>query len=58
MSNQDILQALSEIECALYYRVDGSDNPENVSYEDLKKAHDMTDELLNFWHDVTGCILR
>ena len=56
MTNQDIFKALADVECALYYRVDGSDNPENVSIEELKKAHDMVDELLNYWHNITGCI--
>ena len=57
MTNQDIFKALVDVECALFYRVDGSDNPENVNIDDLKKAHDMADELLNFWHEITGCVL-
>ena len=40
MTNKDIMKALIDIECALFYRVDGSDNPENVSIEGLTKAHD------------------
>lgn len=54
MTNQEILQALAGIECALYYRKDGSDDPEGVSCEDLKKIHTKTNELLHLWHDITG----
>lgn len=54
MTNKDILQALSGIECALYYRKDGSDDPQGVSAENLEKAHEAADALLTFWHDITG----
>jgi hypothetical protein len=54
MTNQEILQALSGIECALYYRKDGSDDAEGVSWEDLKKIHTKIDELLHLWHNITG----
>ena len=57
MNNQDILNKLSEIECALYYRYDGSDNREGVSYENLEKAHNAANDLLKFWHQITGCTL-
>ena len=58
MSNNDILSALSEIECALYYRKDGSDNSEGVSAENIEKAHKAARDLLEFWHDITGEILK
>lgn len=54
MSNHDILNELSGIESALYYRLDGSDDPEGVSFEDLKKIHTKIDELLHLWHNITG----
>lgn len=54
MNNKDILKALADIECALFYRMDGSDDPENVSIDDLREAHEMADTLLNYWHDLTG----
>ena len=56
MTNKEIFKALSDIECALYYRADGSDNPESIDTQALKKAHDMADELLNYWHVLTGCL--
>ena len=54
MTNQDIYSALADIECALYYRKDGSDNPEGISVEDLEKAHSMVDDLMMFWIDAVG----
>ena len=54
MTNQEILQALAGIECALYYRKDGSDDLQNVSMEDTEKAHAATRAMLEFWHKVTG----
>lgn len=57
MSNKNILSALADIECALYYRKDGSDNPEGVKPDDLEKAYNAARDLLDFWHDVTGEVL-
>lgn len=57
MTNQDILNTLAGIECALYYRRDGSDNREGVSYENLEKAYNAANDLLKFWHQITGCTL-
>lgn len=54
MSNREILEALAEIECTLYYRKDGSDDLQNVSMEDTEKAHAATRAMLEFWHKVTG----
>lgn len=54
MTNQEILQAFAGIECALYYRKDGSDDLQNVSQEDTEKAHAATRAMLEFWHRVTG----
>lgn len=54
MTNKDILNALSGIEAALYYRHDGSDDRQGVSFEDLEEAHNKANELLKFWHKVTG----
>lgn len=57
MSNQEILNSLSGLEAALYYRADGSDDRENVSYQDIQTAHDLINEALKHWHRVTGCTL-
>ena len=54
MTNKEILQALAGIECALYYRKDGSDDLQNVSREDTEKAHAATRAMLEFWHRVTA----
>lgn len=57
MTNQDILNTLSELECALYYRHDGSDNREGVSYSDLETMHNLVNEALKKWHMLTGLTL-
>lgn len=54
MTNREILETLSEIECTLYYRKDGSDDLQNVSQEDTEKAHAAVRAVLEFWHKVTG----
>lgn len=58
MTNQDILEALSGIECALYYRKDGSDDLEGVSAQDTEQAWKIVNEALRHWHQVTGCTLK
>lgn len=58
MSNQDIFDTLSELECVLYYRADGSDDRCGLSYEDTQAIHDKVDELLNLWSEKTGCYLK
>lgn len=57
MTNQEILNTLSGIEAALYYRADGSDDREGISYQDIETAHNAANELLKFWHRITGCTL-
>ena len=54
MTNKEILNNISILESVLYYRLDGSDDRENVSYTDLETAHNAANELLKFWHRVTG----
>ena len=58
MNNQSILQALSGIEAALYYRRDGSDAPEGLTPEEIETAHAAARALLEYWHRVTGETLR
>ena len=58
MNNQNILNQLSEIESVLYYRMDGSDDPEGVSYADLEEVHNLINEALKAWNRATGCILE
>lgn len=57
-TNGEILESLSEIESALYYRLDGKDSAEGVNAEDLRTAHQAARALLEFWHKVTGETLR
>ena len=57
MSNQEILEALSEIECYLYYRADGSDDQQGVNPADIRKAHSLVRGALEVWHKATGCTL-
>jgi len=54
MTNKEILNNISILESVLYYRLDGSDDRENVSYTDLETAHNAANNLLKFWHRVTG----
>lgn len=58
MSNREILEALAEIECTLYYRKDGSDDLQNVSQDDTEKAHAAIRAVLEFWHRITGETLK
>ena len=58
MSNQDILQAAAGIECALYYRRDGSDSPEGLTAEQIEAAHKKARDFLEFWHSITGETLK
>ena len=54
MDNQKILDTLSEIECALYYRCDGSDDPQGVSKGDLEHTHSVVQLALQLWREATG----
>ena len=58
MTNQEILERLSELECVLYYRNDGSDDTEGVSYADTEHMHNLINEALKEWHRLTGCTLK
>ena len=57
MTNQQILNQLSLIECELYYRNDGSNDREGISYADIEKAHNLVNEALKAWYMITGCTL-
>ena len=57
MDNQKILNTLSEIECALYYRRDGSDDSQGVSEDVLDQAHTHVKAALELWHKATGLTL-
>ena len=54
MTNKEILQALSELESVLYYRADGSDNPEGVETETTKEVHALVRKAIEKWHEATG----
>lgn len=54
MSNQDILNKLSLIECALYYKADGSDDAEGIDPVEIRKVRQKIDEALHMWYDITG----
>lgn len=58
MTNKEILSSLAGIESALYYRRDGSDDPQNVSPEDIETAYKKARDLLELWHSITGEILK
>lgn len=58
MSNQEILNTLSELESVLYYRKDGSDNREGVSFSDLETMHNLINKALIDWNRITGCTLK
>lgn len=54
MTNKEILVTLSELESVLYYRADGSDNPESVDTETTKEIHAIIRKALEKWHEATG----
>lgn len=54
MSNQDILNKLSLIECALYYKADGSDDAEGIDPDQIYKVRQKVEEALHLWHNITG----
>ena len=58
MTNQQLFNALSLIECELYYRSDGTNAPEGIDPEDCKRVHSLIDKALNEWHELTGCELK
>lgn len=57
MTNQEILNTLSGLEAALYYRHDGSDDREGVSFSDLEAMHNLINKALRDWNRITGCTL-
>ena len=57
MSNQDILNTLSGLEAAFYYRKDGSDSAEGVRADKIEYMHTRINELLHIWHNITGLYL-
>ena len=57
MSNQEILNELSRIECELYYMKDGSDDSNGVSMENLTTVHGLVRKALEAWHQATGLTL-
>ncbi len=54
MDNQKILDDLSGIESALYYRLDGSDDRQGIEYKDLEEMHNKINDVLVMWHKLTG----
>ena len=54
MTNKQILETLSYLECVLYYRADGSDNPEGVDIETTNEVHALVRKALEAWHEATG----
>ena len=57
MSNQEILNTLSQMESELYYRYSGGADREQISYDNLMIMHSMIDECLNTWHRMTGLVI-
>ena len=58
MSNQDILNTLSLLEAVMFYRYDGHDDREGVSYEDTENIWKAIRATLEDWHRITGCCLE
>lgn len=54
MTNKQILEKLSELECVLYYRAEGSDNLEGVTPEATEATRKLVKQALEFWHKATG----
>ena len=54
MTNQEILNTLSKLECEFYYRYSGGSDRENVSFDNCMIMHSEIDKLLNEWHRMTG----
>lgn len=54
MDNQKILDDLSGIESALYYRLDGSDDRQGIEHKDLEEMHNKINDVLVMWHRLTG----
>ena len=49
---------LSVLESEFYYRAEGSNDRENVSFQDCQEMHDQIDKLLKKWHEITGEVLK
>ena len=56
--NQEILEMLSQIECMLFYRKDGSDSTQAVPMETIKETHGYVRQALECWHKGTGLCIR
>lgn len=58
MDNQEVFDKLSDIECYLYYEIDNpTQNTANIDPEKLEAFHNVIDDALQMWHDLTGCTL-
>lgn len=57
MSNKEILEKLADVECDLYYRMDGSDPLQGVSMDELREVHKLVKNALEAWHKATGEVL-
>ena len=58
MNNQEILNTLSMLETVFFYRYDGSDSREGISYEDTQRMHNLINDALKEWHRLSGCTLQ
>ena len=57
MDNQTILNTLSEIESELYYRHDGSNDPQGVPQDVIEDVHAHVRAALELWHKATDLTL-
>ena len=57
MTNQEILNALSTLDAVMFYRYDGHDDREGVSYEDTENIWKAIIATLEDWHRITGCCI-
>lgn len=52
MDNQEVFDALSDLEEAMYYRMQ---NPEHLPFDSVTEIHEKIKAALLEWHRITGC---
>lgn len=57
MTDQNILETFSSLECYFYYRIDRTTKDENIKKSDLEDIHKHIKYCLEKWHTLTGCTL-
>lgn len=57
MTDQNILETFSSLECYFYYKIDRMTKDENIKKSDLEDIHKHIKYCLEKWHTLTGCTL-